>query len=385
MNSENRRMLSIYRSDILLRLIFDKLHISPLMLGILAVLSYYGGVFVFNLIGGTAFPYEWLNGLRDVPVFGALAEVLPFKEVPAPVITDLTHTVFSTVIVFLGAVWFRHFTNTVPATFEKLFRDQVFEFDQRTYELWISRVQQGYNSRRVKVTCFLLATPVLVTFLLMTHNAGLSYWWGYHEYGFAGYYLAIIVSVAAYYGFFAIFATVTTIRAIRTLKGYRLCLRPFHPDECSGLRPLGDLIVLIYAGTIIVGIGLFTTQFLGYFGLEGSVLMWLLIAGYLGIVPLIFISPTASVRHVVKEAKKEELPILESKLQRCYEKIRSKIEGEHLDYEFRKQMEQFGKLREVQKVIGEISEWPFAANIVWSTVAIYLLQIVIALLPLLGH
>lgn len=75
----------------------------------------------------------------------------------------------------------------------------------------------------------------------------------------APYHHYIFLNVLLWYLGFQLFirfsTTIYLIKKIFTSKEYLIIIQPFHPDNCSGLKPIGDISILVNLIIFLIGLG----------------------------------------------------------------------------------------------------------------------------------
>ena len=197
---------------------------------------------------------------------------------------------------------------------------------------------------------------------------------GHSSHGYAGYYLALVVSGSLYYGLCGAGLLLTMCMGIAEVARCPIRLRPLHPDACSGFRPLGTLLLWMYACVAGAALALFAVYRMGYFGLEHLPGMWFAIMCAVMMAPVVFVLPTRAIHSALSHARLARLLELEQEAQFCYEQLHklflSPEEGETGTYRERLQ-----HLTDAIEINRQIPVWPFDVIALRTVAATYLLQI----------
>lgn len=229
----------------------------------------------------------------------------------------------------------------------------------------------------------LFATMTFALFLRFTWEPTLANWWGSRRFGWGGLSFAAIEAAMVFVG-----SQVMILSAVASAMLYRLLrttlqIRPFHPDGANGLDPLGRMVILFWMLALPLGTEVFITFRLGYLGIEKHPLAWML--GLLGMisVPILALAPLFSSVRALQEAKtrwgKTFEPLLNNLLTQAEGHMRSG------DFEqANRAMSSLGEIHGVQEMIVELNVWPFNPRALSVVLLVYLFQLYLTVMSMLG-
>src|SRR6202008_956366 len=105
-------------------------------------------------------------------------------------------------------------------------------------------------------------------FLYFCRSADYAYWWGSTSRGSAGPAFSAIQFAHIYFATQSMFLVVGGALMLAWIFKNGLQLRPFHPDGCNGLAPVGTLIFLFWIFALLLAGAIFVSTALGYLRLE---------------------------------------------------------------------------------------------------------------------
>jgi hypothetical protein len=160
-------------------------------------------------------------------------------------------------------------------------------------------------------------------------------------------------------------------------------LRPFHPDGCNGLAPLGKQIFLLWSNALVGGLAIYVTLRFGYLGVERTPIVWILAIIGTMIIPAIAVVPLFASLRAVKKVQQKYLNHLGVFLNDRLQLADGAIQNGNLDEadKFIGQLENAKKLFEIYKTANV---WPFNTRALTLIVLINAVQIVLTAKQLLS-
>ncbi len=378
----------VYESTFPLKLVLDRWKFRPLALVLIFCFFYYFVLFFWNIINGTAFTPEIIEWANSNSILGNYTQSF-FKQSYSgqsfkPLIVDNTHTVFSFVLMPVGILIGYYFFKTANYTLTNVYKEEIIVFQEASENEYIENMQKQYRKPIYLIISILFGLLMLFTFIYMSHEASLSNWWGSSKYGFMGYYLALMMSLVAYFAFNYMFILLHTIKVIQNLMSNPIHPRPFHYDKCSGFGILGKLIFFIYFSVGWGGIIIFTVYFLGYFGLENMFIFYFVIIIYTLITPILWLMPARIIVNKLKNEKRLLINRIEKEAQQNFDNLRM----QYIDSSFGDDLdERLTKVERAQKILNIVENtpvWPFNIKLIQTIIIGNLIQIIAFVLTILS-
>ena len=354
-------------------------------IGAVVFVGYWGIPLTFAAIDGTLLSRSWLLSASSRIVVGgdlvrsvAAAQVI---EHGLAYLQDGSHLAFAALLALGAAIGTLTLKALLPTIDYLRTLDIPNEGEAQHMRLYAAH-QRAANSWALKVASLLLAAVAGLTFLGFYTNQELASWWGSAQHGRAGLVLAIVETAMVYFGVRGMaslgVASLLLTRMLRT----NVTLRPFHPDGCNGLAPLGRLIVLLWLFAIAVGGEVTVALKLGYLGIEQFVITWVLATVSMFVIPLIAIFPLSSSLRSLHKARFSELEKLEPVLDECYRELTTATSHGHSQLASAA-VSRLNELRGVHEMLTAVNVWPFNPRALALVVSAYALQLVLTLKDLL--
>lgn len=362
---------------------------SPWMVGLLVFVIYWVVPFFSCAMQGTLITTSQLQAFAD-----NFADILWLRHIILTVATpfavdsglaylsDHTHFIFAAILA-LGAAIGMLILRRINRVVIQLGMDGLPNSD-KTY---IANVYKRYRFRAGhwlnKLVSLTFAILVILVFLQLHLRTDLSYWWGSEYHGRAGIVFALIEGITVYFGSQAILQITWGSFMLARLFSRGLTLRPFHPDGCNGLEPLGRQIFILWVFAICLSTEIIVTLFLGYLGIEHTQVSWLLALFVTLCLPVIAIIPLLAAVRAIYRARASELRKLESGLMKMYKRARDAIASDSGNTTIA-MLSSLNDLLGTFVVVRDANVWPFNPKALTLVVVIFGLQVVLTASQLLS-
>ena len=256
-------------------------------IALMAFSLYYIGSCVAAGFSGTLLPPSDLTASSDPLGFTRLIRnILPLVSWRSgeyvPLLGDFAHLNFSVICFgFIFPLGYK-FLSAVPREFQKYFRSEVPEVDRGRVLDFFGRLESSLK-RRLNLAvsiAFGIVSSFTFVFLARSNAPAARDWWGHSSFGYAGYYLAIVQGLFCYYAMWGFGLVLILNRHIQEATRMAHEFHPFHTDGYYGFRPLARLLGWQAGLALLVGLALFSTYYMGYFGLERLPLVFLSMAAF---------------------------------------------------------------------------------------------------------
>jgi hypothetical protein len=241
--------------------------------------------------GGSAFA-AWLSGTLCAPaslapgsgllnfrwLLRAMTLVVPPQKGHfVPLLSDIAHLNFSILICLIAFPLSYKFFQVVPAELHRYFASGAPKADSAWVLTFFVGIQQSVARRwhLVLAAVFGILSGLSFVVLARSGNPEAQRWWGHSTFGLAGYYLAAAQALCCYYTMWGVQVLLIINRHILIASERIQRFLPFYSDGYYGFRPLAQLLLWEAVIVLLGGLALFSTYYLGYFGLEKMFLMLL--------------------------------------------------------------------------------------------------------------
>lgn len=286
--------------------------------------------------------------------------------------SDATHFLYG-LIVSIGLAFFVTTIRMVPVTAARLLQNGVPTLPpEEVMELYRASVADAYAWWKFLAAA---AVGVAATWILLRLAASPQTvnWWGNVAHGPSGVVFSLAVGLMVFGLVMGIFVLIGIAGLLSTLARAPFKLRPFHPDGCSGMNPMGIQILWLWSCVFFGVAAVYVALRLGYLGLEGNPLVWCLAGGGAIAGPFVAIVPVVYTGRAVFVAKHEELAVWERLLDRRVDEFVTEMRERHRSLA-NQAVSEFNELRGVYSAIQEVSVWPFSGRAFVSVLAVSLLQ-----------
>ncbi|MDE2476448.1 MAG: hypothetical protein KGO48_15455 [Alphaproteobacteria bacterium] len=362
----------------ILRKLIPAIGINPWQAGVLTFSAYWGLPFILCLLQGTLIKREAAGQLAlqifplqiHVPLIDReLNHFVAFQKLSGPYalayMNDRTHFLFAVLLAAGAAVWMYAITE-LPQAVMKLHGDGVMRSSDiaRTYEKYRERAY----GRQGLIVSALFAIPAAGTFIVIGEHSNAVNWWGYAGYGYAGIAMSLMIGIMAFWGTRSLFILGYASLMLSRLLRSPLVLRPYHPDRCSGLAPVGVMIVFFWIYSASVALAIFVTMHFGYLQIERTPVAWGITLVAAIFLPVLAIAPLLSARNALSSAKRGVLAELEQPIARIWQRAMSDLENTG-GGDVSSELSVASQVNEFYDLVDSTNVWPFPKQL---TAAIFL-------------
>jgi hypothetical protein len=223
-------------------------------------------------------------------------------------IEDWTHLFYSLLISVGGVPAYAIVRLTGPVVRHTL-RITRGRTDYRHWKAKYRTYQSAAFSTTLMLACGVLTALVLAVLISRVFDARYSGWWGHISHGYGGIYFCLAVSQMVFWGAWSFFVVGAVSLVLSHIAECKFYYDPLRADGCNGLRPVGLLIMLMWAYSLIAAMGIYVLFSRGYLGIERYPVIWVIAVTVSICLPLVAISPLISVTSAIRRSK--ELYLLE--------------------------------------------------------------------------
>ncbi|MCI0506039.1 MAG: hypothetical protein L0Z73_07985, partial [Gammaproteobacteria bacterium] len=306
--------------------------ISGFWAGVTVFAVYWCVPLVFALISGTVLPRpileEWSSMLSanfpdvspEAKYFNGLAHDQKLHYLTdLAYLTDKTHFFFALVI-SVGAGIATHVVRNVNTTIIKLRQRAIPLADEAELKAVYARYRDLAAHKGFKIMSLILGLLAGAIFYSMSRATSYSDWWGYHEYGYAGVAFAFVEALMVYWGMRTVILMGMGSIMLASFIRRPLVLRPFHPDGCNGLSPLGQQIIFLWIFSLTLAFAIYVTISIGYLGIEKTLIVWVLAVLGTVSIPALAILPLFAALKSIQSAQRFRLAHFEQLLNELLDK-----------------------------------------------------------------
>ena len=364
-----------YSNLVFIRLLLDRFKLNPILIGLLVYVAYYFGTLLLGCFSKVLFPPTNLEGY-SIPFFQNYIKDFTNQQCTLALLADKSHFAFSTFVVLPGTIFAMFFLRKLPRYLIEFVDNDIITSPVNEINHLFEKFQKRIKLMYVHIFIIIISIIGFVIFLRFTSNPDFSYWWGSINYGWDGRYLALMIAIMLYHGLYILYIAFLFILFIRDLMTLQIKLRPFHPDTCNGYQPLGNIILILFALSVVVAIAVFIVLYLGFLELQNTMFMFGLIVGCLILTPLLILLPSYFVVSKIKSEKNKLLEIIEKRMN----KITTELEKQLIDDEgiaFHDKIDELLKVNDSFGIYSKINIWPYNIRLIQTIVLTYILQIVL--------
>jgi hypothetical protein len=327
--------ITIYRTDIVARLLRDRLRVNTpvrmylLLLGLELVM-----VYGLSYLTGTFWPKPDLAIAAAEDVLVALGTFLLLPLASSYYIGQLTH---------------------YPRTLNDLYLDGAMDLTQSEFESFMRRLERAYNWRGWYVIA--LISIVLTFSSWIPNQLRLPPYW--YTSPFPWVCLRVPYNCFSWYVLMMISFrhTVTWLALLRLITRRRLVIRPLHPDGCGGMEPLGRLplyalpaaaSIAVYLVTLVVRQRLLGDPLI-HFDLAIAWVYYLIFVGATILMPML------PVHWSMEEARYRFVRKMLVRAQPLMDDIDTKLGSSNGPFMITDELDQ---LREMESVMRSLPRWP---------------------------
>lgn len=364
------------------------LRLHAVLFGLLAFGVYWVVPLLASALDRTWISHQGLHALpsllRHVPgAHAALAWSTPPIHTPLQLgyLEDVNHLAFS-IGLALGAMMVPMILRRINSTSRRLIEESVTR-DVSWVRSTYAKYRAWANHRVVRVIAAALAAVIAARFTGFYLGPEYAHWWGSSVSGHAGLVLIAVEFVMVYFGSQAILHIALGAIVVGKLVGQNIEPRPFHPDGCGGLAPVGGLIVMLWIFAICLAAEVLVTLKLGYLGIEESAATWMLAFLSVCCLPCLAIYPLFCCVKTLHAARLRELRQLEPSIVSLYQETMRLVAMKAYD-DAAHRADQTGKLAELYNHLLEQNIWPFNRRAICLVVLIYTIQFGLTMRELFG-
>ena len=145
---------------------------------------------------------------------------------------------------------FTNLYNKIDDIFYSLRRNNVFVVtsdSEKDIKKIIAKTQKAYENKFVVFISLILSIITNVFLMLLLKGA----WNGIYG-GITSFYFRLFIILNFYIVPLIFYKSIITIISMRDVFNLKLKLQPLHPDNCSGIKPLGDLAIAINYFAVLI-------------------------------------------------------------------------------------------------------------------------------------
>lgn len=301
-------MIDVFASNILLHSLeqyFFRGH--PYRAPLLCVCLYYGVPIVFILGQGKL----GISGSYDTWTLAAQRYFI-----------DLTHLNFTVIACGIGSYLVYRYWQMVPSAFSQVQANCIVKESADNYHSILQKSQIVISSIWLKLLMLVGFLVCAATFVYITVLLRPSHWWGSINYGYTGLALAVMISTLFAFGIYGLVVLNMVTILMKRILSQGINYRPLHADGYYGLKPFVNLISMNFVLVLLGGMMIFSTYYLGYFGLERTPFMYGAIVIYIVGTFLIVTHPLLVVIKAVGTARSDALCRLEKEIESRLKRLR---------------------------------------------------------------
>jgi hypothetical protein len=142
-------------------------------------------------------------------------------------------------------------------------------------------------------------------------------------------------------------------------------MRPFHPDGCGGLQPIGRLGLRNQYTLTVLGLNILIVAAINYTGVAPSaqsqivILVAIATVIYLILGPLVFLAPLLPFGERMREEKSKLMSGVGDRLRLEFLNVQRQLKTEAID---KTELEAIERLKKLADMLNEIPVWPFDAR-----------------------
>ena len=373
----------------LLHQVIVRYRLSAVTCGLIFFCSYWLLPGIFSLLDGTSLAGStWKDTVHAVTVsrvgdlFNSFVAKQPHGMERVAYLQDRTHFLFASIIacgVCVSVLLVRQF----ECAARYLVSANVMVRDEASAKAIYDHYRTLAYSRPTKLLAIAISLLTLFAFFAYSNSKSVSYWWGYAGFGNAGLVFSMMIGTTVFWGTRGLFILGYGSLMIGRLLEAPLAFRPFHPDGCNGLMPIGRLILLLWADSAIVALAVFITMQSGYLGIEQTPIAWSITILAIVFLPVLVAFPLFKAHHALLAARMEAMASFEPVLTKLQRDFQDRLRL--ADYD--KAEAEYPLLEGAEKRYAELASanvWPFHRNVTAIVLAGSILQFVVLAREALG-
>lgn len=362
--------------------------VGSLWVGVIVFTVYWGIPLLFSIFSGTMLSHEvllnWSLSLSNnspdlLPVSKYLKELARGQNLrhlsDLSYLSDKTHFIFALLISVGAGIAtrvVRHFNTTII----QLRQGGIPVASEEQLKATYLRYRRLATHSGFRFISLVLAVVTGLIFYYISKDNDYNHWWGYHSYGSTGTVFAIIEGLMVYWGSRTILLMGMGSLMLANFIGHPLLLRPFHPDGCNGLSPLGQQIIYLWLFALTLAFAIYVTLSFGYLDIEKTVIVWLLaVLGTISI-PALAVWPLLAALRAIQAAQRLRLAHFEKILNTLLDSTEQLVQTNQCDQAIQT-VEQMNGIQAAHTVINSANVWPFNPRALVGILIINVVQIIL--------
>lgn len=323
----------------------------------------------YKLVPVSVFAFYWMiPGL--ILLFGALLRRELITSAAVSYVSDTTHLIFS-LLISLGSLPVYFILKKTSPVVRHTLRIVRGQADHAIWKAKYRAYQAAVFNRWLGMACAGLSLAVFAVFMNRIFDDSYQAWWGHISHGWAGIYFAIIAAQMVLWGTWSFFIAAAVSLVISHIGRCRFSYEPLRADGCNGLRPVGLLIMVMWAYSLMAGVAIFVVFSQGYLDLENNLSIWFISLSASLCLPLVAILPLLSVTSAIRHARERYLLDIE-RLSKDFSPARSP-----------KEVEKLGQVIDLAETIKKANVFPFRSRAVLIFSLLNIIQITLSARELL--
>lgn len=297
--------------------------------------------FIFSFYWGAplALLVIWTLARSNDPFGGAASAVQAYLR-------DQTHLIYSVLVSLGGMAVYFVLKKTSPVIRHTL-RIVKGRTDHIEWRTKFRFYQSAAFSKWIVLICGVVSISTFVILVTRIFDPRYHFWWGHISNGYSGLYFAVAASQMVFWGTWSLFVIGAVSLIISHIGRCRFRYEPLRADGCNGLRPIGLLIMVMWAYALLTSLSIYLVFSRGYLDLEDNVAIWFISLTGSVCIPLVAILPLISVTRAIRRARERYLHEIEQ-LSQAFKQPQS-----------RRDIDQLNALLEVRQSVLQGNIFPF--------------------------
>ena len=242
---------------------------------------------------------------------------------------DSTHLIYSALISLGALPVYAVLKKTSPVVRHTL-RVVRGKADHSQWMAKYRAYQTAAFSRWLVVACGALGVIVFIVLVSRVYDDQYRSWWGHSSHGLAGLYFAFVAAQMVFWATWSLFVVAAVSLVISHIARCKFTYEPLRADGCNGLRPVGLLIMMMWAYSLLAALAIYVVFSRGYLRLEENPVIWFISLAASICLPLVAVLPLVSVTAAIRRARELYLLDLE-RLSKGREPLRSSGDVDELN------------------------------------------------------
>lgn len=225
-------------------------------------------------------------------------------------LNDYTHLIYS-LLISLGALPVYVVLKKTSPVVRHTLRVVRGKTDHSQWMAKYRAYQTAAFSQWLVGACAALALVVFLVFLSRIYDDQYRGWWGHRSHGVAGLYFAFAAAQMVFWATWLLLVVAAVSLVISHIARCKFSYEPLRADGCNGLRPVGLLIMTMWAYSLLAALAIYVVFSRGYLRLEENPVIWFISLTASICLPLVAVLPLASVTAAIRRARELYLLDLE--------------------------------------------------------------------------